>query len=159
MIRKAKTSEAELLTDISFAAKRYWNYPESNFDIWREELTITKKYIDDNAVFVYLQSDRPVAYYSIVQLENDVIINGITITAGLWLEHMFVLPEFIGRGIGREMFKHMTDTLKQYDVRSIGILADPNAKGFYETLGCRYLGEYPSSIEGRSTPYFEYVIT
>ena len=158
MIRKAKTTEAKLLTDISFAAKRYWNYPEKYFDIWRNELTITEKYIDDNAVFVYLTGGQIVAYYSLALLESDVVINSITIHAGLWLEHMFVLPEHIGKGIGREMFNHMINILKDYDVESIGILADQNAKGFYETLGCRYLGEYPSSIKDRTTPYLEYVI-
>ena len=159
MIRKAKTTESKILTDISFAAKRYWNYPQQNFDIWHDELTITDKYIEDNAVFVYQQGGQVIAYYSIVQLESDVVVNCITIHAGLWLEHMFVLPDFIGQGIGRQMFKHMAETLKQYDVDSIGILADPNAKGFYQKLGCRYIGEYPSSIKDRSTPHFEYVIT
>lgn len=51
-IRQAKDIESDILTAISFAAKRYWDYPEKYFTIWKEELTITSNYINDNIVFI-----------------------------------------------------------------------------------------------------------
>ena len=53
MIRQAKRSESELLTELSFASKHYWGYPETYFKIWASELTISSDYIDQNDVFVY----------------------------------------------------------------------------------------------------------
>ena len=53
MIRWALTSDAEILTELSFASKRYWGYPEAFFDRWAPELTIDGDYIRDNDVFVY----------------------------------------------------------------------------------------------------------
>ena len=37
VIRKAKREEAGVLTEISFASKRYWRYPDNSLDVWREE--------------------------------------------------------------------------------------------------------------------------
>jgi hypothetical protein len=34
------------------------------------------------------------------------------------------------------------------------IRSDPNAAGFYESFGARLEGEIPSSIPGRSLPFF-----
>jgi len=53
MIRPAKTKEAEILTRISFASKRYWDYPEEYYVIWNDELTISLDFIDKNDVFVF----------------------------------------------------------------------------------------------------------
>ena len=44
-IRQAQPIDSELLTEISFAAKKHWNYPDNYYDLWRDELTITKDYI------------------------------------------------------------------------------------------------------------------
>jgi hypothetical protein len=51
-IRKAKSEESRILTDISFASKRFWKYPEAYFDIWKKELTITEAYVQKNIVNV-----------------------------------------------------------------------------------------------------------
>ena len=51
-IREAIIGEARLLTKIAFAAKRTWDYPEEYMIIWKDELTITDDYIDENIVFV-----------------------------------------------------------------------------------------------------------
>lgn len=50
LIRRAEDKECNTLTSISFAAKRYWKYPEEYFDIWKDELTITEDYINQNEV-------------------------------------------------------------------------------------------------------------
>ncbi len=42
---KLRAEEAEILTEISFQSKGYWDYPPEYFDIWKDELTITGDYI------------------------------------------------------------------------------------------------------------------
>lgn len=158
MIRQAKPEEHRILTEISFASKKYWNYPAHFIDIWKKELTITKDYIQQNNVFI-VEAEKTVAgYYSLVELQNDVQISGITLKAGLWLEHMFIRPPFIGNGLGRDLFYHCLKTCTYKNFSAIKILSDPNAKGFYQKMGCHYLSEYPSTIEGRTTPYLEFLL-
>lgn len=53
MIRRANNNEFKILTEISFESKGYWNYPREYIKIWEKELTITKEYINQNAVSFY----------------------------------------------------------------------------------------------------------
>lgn len=150
LIRKAKHGEAQRLTEISFASKRYWQYPDTYFLIWRPELTITEDYLDKSEVYLVEIDGFIFGYYSLVTLFDNVKILGQQLEKGLWLEHMFILPEYIGSGFGRILFSHLctTGTEQAY----FHLLADPCARGFYEKMGCLYIREFPSTIEGRTTP-------
>ncbi len=158
MIRSAKGNEANILSEISFESKGYWRYPQEYFAIWSKELTITTDYLEQNDVVVYEKDDRIVGYYAIVELVEDIQFSGIRIAKGRWLDHMFILPRFIGQGIGTKMFNHLRNWCVTENVRELGILADPNSKGFYLKMGCRYMGEFPSTIKDRTTPYMVLLI-
>ena len=152
MIRQAQTTEAEILTRVSLDAKGYWNYPRAYMALWKSELTIRAEYIAHNDVFVFAHEDKVVGYYAIVELKNDKQVDGITISRGHWLEHMFITPGHIGQGIGRRLFMHMRRRCQAIGIKEIRILADPHARGFYEKMGCQYQAEWPSNIPNRTTP-------
>ncbi len=156
MIHRAIAAQADIITELFFQSKAYWNYSKEHMEVFQRELTVTSEYINTNDVFVYVSGGIVKGCYSLVILEEDITVSGITIKKGLWLEHMFVLPEYIGQGIGKEMFMYMIDYCRQKPFKSIGILADPNAKGFYQKMSCDYIREYPSIIKGRTTPYLSY---
>jgi GNAT superfamily N-acetyltransferase len=156
MIRSAIIEDSETLTNISFESKGYWKYPKEYFEIWQNELTISQNYIQRNDVFVYENYGSIIGYYSIVNLEEDIEICGIPINRGIWLEHMFIDPQYIGKGYGTKLFSHLRKWCIEADIRNVGILADPNSKGFYEKMGCVYIREYPSTIEGRTTPFLKF---
>ena len=149
-IREAKESEHEILTEISFASKKYWDYPAKYIDIWKDELTITERYTKENIVIVVEIDKRVVGYYSVVDLPEDIELLGIKICKGFWLEHMFLLPEFIGQGYGTAMVSHMKEYCLSNKIPKVSVLADPNAKAFYEKKGFKYIKEYPSTISGRT---------
>jgi RimJ/RimL family protein N-acetyltransferase len=152
-IRAARLDEAGVLTDISFASKGYWQYPPEYFEIWKGELIISPEYVGKNDVFV-CEVEREIAgYYSVVTLTKDIEVSGIRLERGVWLEHMFLLPGYIGKGFGTKMVDHLRKWCRATGTYRLGILADPNSRGFYEKMGCRYVMEYPSTIEGRTTPY------
>ena len=155
MIRRANADDVEVLTEISFASKRYWNYPEEYYDIWSRELTISAGYIQNNDVFVFAKDDTVYSYYSIVELKENMEVSGISIPRGYWLDHMFVTPLRIGKGTGSKMFTHVREICATRGIKRLGILADPYAKEFYEKMGCVYIGEFQSTIEGRTTPYLQ----
>ena len=151
-IRPAKIEESGTLTAISFASKKYWAYPDHFFETWKNELTISPDYIRQNWVFVCEGKTGIAGYYSMVYLENNMDFSGIVLSKGHWLEHMFILPAFIGKGIGTKLFEHLKIICRQNRINTISILSDPNAKGFYEKMGCRYVTEIPSTIANRTTP-------
>jgi GNAT superfamily N-acetyltransferase len=159
MIRHAKIEEAEILSGISFRSKRYWGYPEEYYGIWSDELTLNADYIQKNDVFVFEDHGAIIGYYSIVELKDDVEVSDIAISRGFWLEHMFVEPGSIGKGVGKKMFDHLRQRCRGRGITDLGILADPNSKGFYEKMGCEYQREYPSTIENRTTPLLKLTIS
>ncbi len=153
MIRKATAVDSRVLTNISFASKGYWDYPAEYFTVWTKELTITPEYIERNEVYVYEEHSLIAGYYSLVELPDDIIVAGVRLEKGSWLEHMFISPQRIGKGFGSKLFTHLHQLCKDKNLHELKILADPHAKGFYEKMGCQYVGEYPSTIEKRTTPY------
>ena len=155
LIRQAKIHESHILSDISVKSKEYWNYPKQYFEIWKNELTITSEYIKDNDVFVSEKAGKIIGYYSIVELKNNIKISDIPIDKGLWLDHMFIVPEYIGLGFGKKMFNHLIERCEERRIVKLSILTDPNSKEFYEKMGCKYIREYSSTIEDRTTPLVE----
>ena len=150
IIEKAEPHDADVLTSISFSAKRYWNYPEEYFDIWKDELTITPEYIEKNKVYVATEGIT-IGYYSIVNVETDLHLPTTILPRGSWLEHMFIEPNHIGRGIGTMFIDH----LRNQHPGLVKVLSDPFAKDFYIKQGFTYITDIPSTINGRTTPYLE----
>lgn len=153
-IRRSRPDENEQLTKISFAAKRYWNYQEEYFEIWKSELTINQDYINNNEVFAAEVNGGLAAYYSIIEVKQEFMAGQTLVEKGSWLEHMFVLPKWIGCGIGRMMYEHMKSFCRSKGIKELRIFADPNAKGFYEKMGAIYIEERPSSIEERTVSLY-----
>lgn len=153
-IRPANPSDAKLLTKISFASKRYWDYPEHYFQIWNDELTITPSYTEKNRVFIAEEGEKPIGYYSLVEVDHDIKAGNVFVPKGHWLEHMFILPSYIGKGIGRKLMQHAMDHGLSQGWKHLFIFADPNARGFYDKMGAIYIKDTPSSIAGRSVSLY-----
>lgn len=156
--RKATENDHARLTEISFASKKYWPYPPHYFQLWDDELTITPSYIENNHVYLCLDHHQPVGYYSFLELKSALETELISFLPGLWLDHMFLHPGYIGQGRGRVLFNHCLRIARTMDHDSINILADPFARDFYVKMGCTRRGEVASTIPGRTTPYLEYRI-
>ncbi|WP_006716075.1 GNAT family N-acetyltransferase [Desulfitobacterium metallireducens] len=155
LIRRAEGKESNILTSISFAAKRYWKYPEEYFDIWKDELTITEEYINENEVYVADVDDKAIGFISIVEVKNDFQAGELLIRKGFWLDHIFVHPSFIGRRIGSELIFFARGLCRERNIGFLHILSDPNAKGFYESINAQYIEEVPSNIKGRNVSLFK----
>ncbi len=134
----ALPEHASQLTHITIAAKRYWGYPEAWMQQWIPALTISPEYISENETWLAIINDKPVAYYSLKQ-------NG----ADLWLDNLWVLPDYMGQGIGRKLFQHVLEKSRLHGASTIKIEADPNAQSFYEKMGARKVDEYHSEVDGQ----------
>ena len=137
-IRPASPEDAEALSQIAFAAKAYWGYPARWLQIWKPQLTFVSDYFKVHEGWVAEQDGVPLAFYTLKEREN----NG-------WLEDLFVSPDFIGQGLGREMFSHALGLCRQRGYAALQLEADPNAVGFYRKMGMQKVGERQSEIEGQ----------
>ena len=151
-IRKAMDGDEGKLTELSFASKNHWQYPDHYYTVWQSELTITGSYLEQNAVYLVEDNGLIIGFYSLILLEKDLVLSVQTLDRGYWLDHMFVLPEHIGKGLGRKLFSHLCSVCITGGIAGFKLLADPYARGFYEKMGCVYIKDVPSSIEGRTTP-------
>ena len=136
-IRKAKPEDAEKLSQIAFAAKSYWKYPEKWLNSWKDDLTITPEIIVENEVFVMTEKSKIIGFY---ELKIDK-----TMAA---LEHLWINPANIGSGIGRKLFVHALEKAVSLNVEILNIVSDPNAEGFYEKMGAKRIGDVVSEVEG-----------
>lgn len=155
MIRRAEDKENEILTLIAFEAKRYWKYPEEYFDVWKDELTITPDYINKNEVHVAKVDGKAVGFISIVEVKNDFQVGDLLIGKGFWLDHIFVHPSFIGNRVGSELIFFLKKLCKENNISCLHFLSDPNAKGFYDSIGAQFIEEVPSNIKGRTVSLYK----
>ena len=136
-ICRVNPDEAAALTQIALSAKRYWNYPERWMEIWTPQLTFDAKYFEENESWVAVDDGESIAFYSL-QEKN----------ATAWLENLWVLPEHIGQGVGKQLFLHAISRSLELRYKTLQLEADPNAVGFYEKMGMHKIGERYSEVEG-----------
>ena len=136
-IRQVKLEETDSLTQIAISAKRHWDYPARWLEIWTPQLTFTSDYFEAHEGWAAVEDEKPIAFYT---LEDK---NGIA-----WLENLWVLPEYIGKGIGKELFLHAVNLARQRNYKTLQLEADPNAMGFYEKLGMKKVGKRQSEVDG-----------
>jgi GNAT superfamily N-acetyltransferase len=133
-IRRAGPPDADALTRIAFAAKGHWGYPER----WREGLIITPDFVRHSEAHVAAVEEEPAGFYALLG-------EGPKIE----LEHLWVLPERMGLGLGRALFGHAVDRASALGAETLGIEADPNAEGFYLRMGATRVGEIVYELDGR----------
>jgi ribosomal protein S18 acetylase RimI-like enzyme len=146
-IVRARPEDAEMLTAIAHAAKRHWGYPERWIEAWRDILTMRPEFIAVNVAYCATEDDNIVGFY-VLTTESD----------GIHLDHLWIIPAAMRRGIGRALFKHAVDQVRKSGFDLIKIETDPNAEGFYERMGAQRVGTSVGEVEGekRELPLMEY---
>jgi len=146
-IVRARPEDAATLTEIAHAAKRHWGYPEKWIAAWRDILTMKPEFLAANIAFAAYEDGRTVGFY-VLTTETD----------GLHLDHLWIIPSAMRRGVGRALFEHAIAQAKDRGFASIKIEADPNAEGFYKRMGAARVGTSVSEIEGegRELPLMEW---
>lgn len=145
-LRRAIPSEANVLTEIAFSAKAHWGYPEHWLQIWKPQLTFSPEYFEKNESWVIADDARPIAFYTLQERSGNA-----------WIENLWVLPKYIGQGIGKQLFLHAIGLARQRGFKTLQLEADPNAAAFYEKMGMHKIGERRSEVDGqpRSLPLME----
>ena len=145
MIVKANISDTKLLSEIAMISKSFWGYTKQQLDSWVDDLTVSEKLILETHTFNFLVEDKIVGFYILNQPQNN----------NCELEMLFVLPNFIGKGIGKQLLQHAFKKAKNLNVKTVALLADPNSVAFYTFQGFKIIDKKESSIAGRFLPIMQ----
>jgi GNAT superfamily N-acetyltransferase len=135
-IRRARPDEAPTLTAIALAAKAHWGYAAAQIERWRPVLEVTAGQLATQPAFV-AACGSAVGFYSL-----------LVDAAVCELDNLWVLPQHMGRGIGRRLLDHAMQTARDLGITTIQIDADPFAAAFYEKCGAVLNGTVPAPIDG-----------
>lgn len=122
--RSARSGDAVVLTGLCRAAKAHWGYPAEWLAAWRDDLTITPEYIATGWIGVAEVAGEMVGFY------------GLKLDRGAWhLEHLWLQPAWIGRGLGRVLFAEAVRAARVCGATELLIKSDPKAEAFYLKMG------------------------
>ena len=141
ILRPATPIDLPALTRLAYAAKSHWGYPSSWLALWEPDLTFTDATLAAQHVVVAEQDGRAVGVYAL-SLAGQVAE----------LEHCWVDPACMGRGIGRRLVEAAATHARKLGAAQLRIVSDPHAEAFYRHLGARRVGDVPSTPVGRTLP-------
>lgn len=143
-IRPAKPEEAEYLADIAWQSKSYWDYPPEMMRLFRGQLTIKQDFIEKNPAYL-IENEETEEIYGFYVLEKKDRL--------WWLEHIWLLPEKIGTGMGGRLFLHACEIAETMGASELHIISDPNTEAFYLHMGAEKTGEREMpEMPGRKIP-------
>jgi GNAT superfamily N-acetyltransferase len=143
-IREAQENDAGQLSEIALEAKRFWDYPDDWLKLWADIFTITPEFIRKHKVLVAADNSSLLGFIAIsINAENAEV------------EHMWVLPEYVKNGIGKNLLNEVIKLCRSNHIKKIIIESDPNAKGFYEKMGAKHIGYVDSIPKPRKLPVLE----
>jgi GNAT superfamily N-acetyltransferase len=143
-IRRADPREGERLREIAIAAKALWGYDLERVTAWAARGDFTARSFQERDVFV-AEAERRVVAWAAVLVRGDVG----------WLDDLWVEPAWTRAGVGSELFRMAAARARRLGAGTIEWEAEPNAIGFYEKLGARYLRDADApSAWGRRVPVY-----
>jgi GNAT superfamily N-acetyltransferase len=137
-IRPAEVHEAEALASIAWAAKASWGYSRAQLEAWREGFTPTCESIRLQPTYV-AEFDDGLAGFCQLNLSTEPVE----------LEHLWVHPRFMRRGVGRALLARCTEQSASLGIESLHVDSDPNAEAFYVACGAVRIGDRAAPIEGQ----------
>lgn len=144
IIREAEPEEASLLSTIAYDAKGFWNYPDEFMRLWENDLTVTPDFISANVVRCVIADSTIIGFYALSDSDTH-----------FELEHLWISPKHIGKGIGSELFDDARTYIANQGGGVLKILTDPNAEAFYLKQGAQRIGKLPSKPAGRTLPLLQ----
>lgn len=149
-IRRARPEEAPALSQLAFVSKAVWGYDAAFMEACRDELCVTAAQIaDPQRCFRVAEAAGKPAVLGFYQLDR---IDEATAE----LEKLFVDPQALGQGVGRQLMAHAADWARAQGLTHITIQSDPFAEPFYRSVGAEKVGDRESlSIPGRLLPLME----
>jgi N-acetylglutamate synthase-like GNAT family acetyltransferase len=145
----AKSKHIDLLRDILINSKSYWGYSKKQLEIWKSNLKFEDDYITRNTVKLIYKKIDVIGFFAIVK--GDTVKHNE-------LDHLWLLPDAIGKGYGNQAFEQILLECKRLNITDFYIVSDPDAEGFYLKKGAVKVGEVYSESQKRMLPKLKYSV-
>ncbi|MFO8150096.1 MAG: GNAT family N-acetyltransferase, partial [Trueperaceae bacterium] len=132
---------APSLTRLAHASKASWGYPDELLSLWDADLTLEPRFVERHDVWAAVAGEEVVGFYAVT---GD--------GSAREIEHLWVDPGWMRRGVGRRMVEHLLARARAAGVEEVRVVSDPNAAAFYLRVGARQVGEQASVPAGRRLP-------
>ncbi|WP_018756325.1 GNAT family N-acetyltransferase [Paenibacillus terrigena] len=133
MIRKAMTEDCHNLSNLAYRSKAHWGYSEDFLAKCRDDLTVTEAYLEQHLVHVMERDNELIAFYSFSVQDKK-------------LDALFIDPEHIGKGYGKQMWSDLLSKVKALHIAEFTLDSDPYAEAFYAIMGAKRIGEVASTV-------------
>jgi GNAT superfamily N-acetyltransferase len=140
-MRRCSARDAPSLTRLAHASKASWGYPADLVALWDGDLTLDPAFVERHDVWAAVAGAEVVGFYA---MNGEGPVREI--------EHLWVDPGWMGRGVGRLMVDDLVARARAAGVEELRVVSDPNAAGFYLRMGARHVGEQASVPAGRRLP-------
>jgi GNAT superfamily N-acetyltransferase len=140
-IRLVRPDEGERLREIAIASKAHWGYDLEFVRRWAARGDYSAASLRAKDVYVAEAERRVIAWAALIA-RDDV----------MWLDDLWVEPEWIGKGVGSRLFEHVVERARALGGTRMEWQAEPNSIGFYEKVGGRYLRDGEPTSWGRVLP-------
>jgi GNAT superfamily N-acetyltransferase len=145
-LERARPESAEALSALALRSKCYWPYPLDYLVKCMDALRISTEDIEKWPVFTARHANETIGFFMLKEIDGEPR-----------LDHLWVDPRFIGKGLGRWLFAKAIEEAGRLEWRAFRIAADPFAERFYSKLGARRIGEIQSRIKpDLFLPHLEY---
>jgi len=136
-VRRARPDEASALSSLAIASKAHWQYTPAQLAAWKKGLVVSPEMVDALPAYVAEVGAVMAGFFVLVP------------DGARWkLEHFWVHPELMSRGVGRRMLASATAIAAQGGATSVLVESDPNAERFYMACGAERNGELAAPIAG-----------
>lgn len=127
-------SDPQRLREVAFAAKAHWGYDAARVREWADSIDV-----EDGREVLVEEVDGVVRAWAAVIQRGDVC----------WLVDLWVEPAAMRGGLGKRLFARAADRARELGATRLEWEGEPNAIGFYERMGGRYLRPSEPSEWGR----------
>lgn len=108
---------------------------------------ITKSYMTKHEITLLCKDDAIIGFFCFVPFEG-----------GTELDFFFLSPDYIGKGLGKHLWRECLKYCKDLGIDEFTLWSDPHAEKFYEKMGCKTISMRQSPIlPGRYLPVMKFI--
>ncbi|MBL7671441.1 MAG: GNAT family N-acetyltransferase [Bdellovibrionaceae bacterium] len=135
VIRPAHDHEACFLSGLAVRSKSYWPYPPDYLEKCYNVLKVTSEDIRNWPVGVSELNGEIIGFFALKTVSDE-----------NRLDHLWIDPRFVGKGVGKSLFKEAVLAAKRIGWSQFRIASDPYAEPFYLKMGAKNVGSVQSNI-------------
>ena len=133
-IEKMNISEIEEVNRLIVRSRSLWDYEKEYFQESISLIHINQEWLVRNIGFTIKNDSKILGFIGLQEKSGE-----------HWLEHLWIDPQSINRGLGREAIEFVVGLLKIQKIPRIFIFPEPLAESFYLKVGAIYTGDKSSS--------------